>query len=362
MDGGTGLRSSSNSAVFDGDIPTQTINWNCTVFPKLHIESIPDVFSPYVVFSSYADFLENQKIKRSKIIATMNEHVLEKWELQDCYMYAIEHILDLDYEHIDHVPVHRVKELYKYTQSQALDEPSLEEWQKYFAERNLEDGGSTSKQKWQWMHEKISDFLWQLLYLVIKRQIPDPEELTEGMFQDLFIRFARIFGLNLIGVPSVGQYSFDLYNKEISSVPDALLIDPLKGNSIFGIVKVKNYYSKESDSQTQRNLERGTTVHNQDQGVDSRLKGQLVGDILAVLKNSMFGPTGIFGLIVQATEVTIVAFATEDNYLECIKNGKFPNRDCATVKYSEKCNILTKRGRLELVKAFLGMADLLECL
>lgn len=362
MDGGTGLRSSSNSAVFDGDIPTQTSNWNCTVFPKLHIESIPDVFSPYVVFSSYADFLENQKIKRSKIIATMNEHVLEKWELQDCYMYAIEHILDLDYEHVDHVPVHRVQELYKYTQSQALDEPSLEEWQKYFAERNLEDGGSTSKQKWQWMHEKISDFLWQLLYLVNKRQIPDPEELTEGMFQDLFIRFARIFGLNLIGVPSVGQYSFDLYNEEISSVPDALLIDPLKGNSIFGIVKVKNYYSKESDSQTQRNLERGTTVHNQDQCVDSRLKGQLVGDILAVLKNSMFGPTGIFGLIVQATEVTIVAFATEDNYLECIKNGKFPNRDCATVKYSEKCNILTKRGRLELVKAFLGMVDLLECL
>uniref|UniRef100_K1QCE6 Uncharacterized protein n=1 Tax=Magallana gigas TaxID=29159 RepID=K1QCE6_MAGGI len=295
MYGGTGLR--SNSAVFDGEIPTQTSNWNCTVFPKLHIESIPDVFSPYVVFSSYADFLENQKIKRSKIIATMNEHVSEKWELQDCYTYAIEHILDLDYEHIDHVPVHRVKELHKYTQSQALDEPLLEEWQK--------------------MHEKISDFLWQLLYLVNKRQIPEPEELTEGMFQDLFIRFARIFGLNLI---------------------------------------------KESDSQTQRNLERGTTVHNQDQCVDSRLKGQLVGDILAVLKNSMFGPTGIFGLIVQATEVTIVAFATENNYLECIKNGKFPNRDCATVKYSEKCNILAKRGRLELVKAFLGMADLMECL
>lgn len=48
------------------------------------------------------------------------------------------------------------------------------------------------------MHEKISDFLWQLLYLVNKRQIPKTEELTEGMFQDLFIRFARIFGLNLM--------------------------------------------------------------------------------------------------------------------------------------------------------------------
>lgn len=40
------------------------------------------------------------------------------------------------------------------------------------------------------------------------------------------------------GVPSVGQYSFDLYNREISSVPDAVLIDPLKGNSVFGVVKV----------------------------------------------------------------------------------------------------------------------------
>lgn len=149
MDGGAELRSSSNSAIFDAEIPTQTSNWNYTVFPKLHIETIPEVFPPYVVFSSYADFLENQKIKRSKIIATMNDHVSEQWELQDCFTYAIEHILDLDYEHIDHVPVDRVKELYKYTQSQALDEPSLEDWQKYFAERNLEDGSSTSKQKWQ---------------------------------------------------------------------------------------------------------------------------------------------------------------------------------------------------------------------
>lgn len=165
MDGGTGLR--SYSAVFDGEIPTQTSNWNCTVFPKLHIESIPDVFSPYVVFSSYADFLENQKIKRSKIIAAMNEHVSEKWELQDCYTYAIEHILDLDYEHIDHVPVHRVKELYKYTQSQALDEPSLEEWQKYFAERNLEDGASTSKQKWQWY---IFTFSCRLLFFIMSNK------------------------------------------------------------------------------------------------------------------------------------------------------------------------------------------------
>lgn len=81
----------------------------------------------------------------------MNEHLPEKLELLDCYTYAIEHILGLEYEQIDHVPVHRVKELYKYTQSQALDEPSLEDWHKYFAKRNLEDDSSTctSKQKWQ---------------------------------------------------------------------------------------------------------------------------------------------------------------------------------------------------------------------
>lgn len=44
------------------------------------------------------------------------------------------------------------------------------------------------------------------------------------------------------GVPSVKQYSFDLCNKKISSVPDAVLIDPVKGNLVFGIVKVCAFY------------------------------------------------------------------------------------------------------------------------
>lgn len=45
-------------------------------------------------------------------------------------------------------------------------------------------------------------------------------------------------------------------------------------------------------------------MHNQVQHVDCKLKGQHVGEILSVLHHSLFGPTGIFGIIVQATEVS----------------------------------------------------------
>lgn len=61
-------------------------------------------------------------------------------------------------------------------------------------------------------------------------------------------------------------------------------------------------------------------------------------------------------------QVTLVAFATDDKYMDCLKNGRLPKRDCATVKYSEKCNILSKKGRVQLVKTFLDMATLMQCL
>jgi hypothetical protein len=49
-----------------------------------------------------------------------------------------------------------------------------------------------------------------------------------------------------------------------------------------------------------RNAEKTTTVINH---LDSNLKGQHVGEMLAVLPRSVFDLHGIYGIIVQGTEV-----------------------------------------------------------
>ncbi|XP_061191644.1 uncharacterized protein LOC133199833 [Saccostrea echinata] len=358
--GGSDMRSSSESPILGSEIPLKCSDWSDQVFPLLRVEVMPEVFTPYVVFSSYSDFLESQKNKRSKIIAMMNDSLAERKVVLDCYNYAMENVLDLEYEHIDHIPVHRVEELFENTET--LDKSSMRDWMRQFTENDLKAGGKDLKEKFKRVHQRINEYLWQLLYMVNKRQFPEPEELSEGMFQELFLRFAKIFELDLVGVPNVGRYTFDVSGTETSSVPDALVINPRRKNSVLAVVEVKKFYSKEIDSETQRKLRKVTKVQNPIQHVDSKLKGQHVGEILSVLQYSLFGPTGIFGLIVQATEITVVAFATDEKYLECVRKGRLPKQDCATVKYSEKCNILSKKGRLELVKTFLDMSALMKCL
>lgn len=48
------------------------------------------------------------------------------------------------------------------------------------------------------VNQWVNDFLWQLLYMMNKKQSTDPEELSEGMFQELFLRFAKLFELKLV--------------------------------------------------------------------------------------------------------------------------------------------------------------------
>ncbi|XP_048770846.2 uncharacterized protein LOC125676984 [Ostrea edulis] len=345
-------------------ISQETSDWNDQVFSKLSVEMMPGVSTPYVVFSSFPDFLENQRHRRSKIIAMMNgdESLGERKVVVDCYKYAMEHIIDIDYEYIDHIPVYRVEKLYESTKT--LDKTSMKNWIRHFANNDLHvmSGSKRIKERCKRVNQWVNDFLWQLLYMMNKKQSTDPEELSEGMFQELFLRFAKLFELKLVGTPNVGRYSFDIGGKEISSVPDAVVIDPGKQNSVLAAVKVSKCYSKWNVLETHTKLRKVSESHDPVEHVDCELKGQHLGGMLSVLCDSLFGPTGIFGFIVQATEVTIVAFATSENYLECIKTGNFPERDSATVRYSEKCNILTKKGRCELVRTFLDMVDLMEYL
>lgn len=118
-------------------ISQETSDWNDQVFSKLSVEMMPGVSTPYVVFSSFPDFLENQRHRRSKIIAMMNgdESLGERKVVVDCYKYAMEHIIDIDYEYIDHIPVYRVEKLYESTKT--LDKTSMKNWIRHFANNDL---------------------------------------------------------------------------------------------------------------------------------------------------------------------------------------------------------------------------------
>lgn len=213
--------------------------------------------------------------------------------------------------------------------------------------------------------DRSNQLLSQLQYMVNKRQVSKPEELSEGMYQELFIRFAKIFGLEIMGDPNVGRFTFQIAGRDITSIPDALILNPShKGftNSVLAVVKVKKSYSREEDAESARQLQGLQKKPRFSKHIDYKLKGQHVGQLMSVLPNSVFGSSGIYGFIVQATEVTVVAFAAEEKYLEYLRKGNLPKTMSATVKYSEKCNILSKKGRLDLVNTLFDMAALMEYL
>ncbi|XP_062580737.1 uncharacterized protein LOC134242649 [Saccostrea cucullata] len=217
-------------SIMNLNIPSTSKDWSEELLPHLHIEVETEVFTPYVVFSSYPDFLESQKNKRSEIIAMMNDPASERKVPFDCFNHIMEQILNLDYEHIDHVPVWRVEKLYE-------NSKIWRDWEKELSGFKTIKG---LKEMCLRLQQNVTDFLWQLLYMVNRRQHPEREELSEGMFQELFMRYARMFELGLVGAPNVGCYNCVVGGKEISSVPDALVIDPCKKNTVLAVVKVQH--------------------------------------------------------------------------------------------------------------------------
>ncbi|KAK3089915.1 hypothetical protein FSP39_007632 [Pinctada imbricata] len=122
---------------------------------------------------------------------------------------------------------------------------------------------------------------------------------------------------------------------------------------------MKKRYSQEDDIKETRTLRGSEKMSTPVKHIDHQLKGH-VGEMLSKLKDSVIGPTGIYGFIIQGTEVTVVALSAEEKYLEYLEKGSFPKKDTkgVTLKYSRRCNFLEKDGRLALVKTFCDLAEL----
>ncbi|XP_063423268.1 uncharacterized protein LOC134707449 [Mytilus trossulus] len=188
-------------------------------------------------------------------------------------------------------------------------------------------------------------------------------DLTNKMFQDLFLSFVRIFEIMIIDDNNFQAYTMSVGTQTIRSEPDAVICkffptDVLQfTEKVIAVVHVEeekdssceNLSVKSKRRRTDNDKTSATIGH-----ISSNLKGQHTGEMIAALSSSVFGFNSIFGFIVQGTKATATSLRTSGQFWEQLKNGNIKNAH-ATVRYSPQCNILTKEGRSQLIDIFLGM-------
>ncbi|XP_076078081.1 uncharacterized protein LOC143048333 [Mytilus galloprovincialis] len=222
----------------------------------------------------------------------------------------------------------------------------------------------------QKIYTKIKLFSDQLLSVVSHKK-----SASERMMQDLFLSFVKIFDLTIFDTtysPNLGFY-FHNGRNVIQSEPDALILSNKLTpemeieSKVIAVVKVRQNYSNDRRNEPPdkklkvRSVARDKMTGNiAAEHIDPLLKGQHIGDMLAVAESSsVFGQNGVFGFIVQGTKVTLVSLETKKEYFEYIKT-KDQKLFEAEVTYSKECNFLSKNGRKELIPILLGMEKLVK--
>ncbi|CAC5368887.1 unnamed protein product [Mytilus coruscus] len=195
---------------------------------------------------------------------------------------------------------------------------------------------------------------------MVRRQKNDIfQGVSDGMCQELFVNFARIFSLNIVSSSSVPKYPLTVCGRDLVASPDAILCHPTDTGleKICAIITVKQC-NQDEDLEQARNI-RGFQRTSYSQQVGSSLIGQHCGQFLCTLPFSVFGNNGMYGFIVQGTTVTLTSFKPEDGYYDNLCNGCLHEKR-ATLTHSREYNILRKDDRKQLVQTFLDMGKLLK--
>ncbi|KAK3089435.1 hypothetical protein FSP39_003577 [Pinctada imbricata] len=154
----------------------QVSRWSEFWFDTLRIQVIRKIFDPPEVFNSFNDFFENDDKKRELICSWFEKHDEKRvTKYADVYR-AFEKIVLLDCDNIEKTDVRMNNDLVWLYRSLARDQ-----------------GDSLGLLK-----VRLVDFLAQLIYMVSEVKTNGPESLKEGMYQELFVRFTKIFGLEIV--------------------------------------------------------------------------------------------------------------------------------------------------------------------
>ncbi|VDI36784.1 Hypothetical predicted protein [Mytilus galloprovincialis] len=347
-----------------GLIPKDTRDWTEeTIYNNLQIKDTPSPFPIDVFNTGYVDsFLKNHiKIRDYMLKVNTDERHRSK---HDCYAFALNDAFDVDCSVFSDITISKAWQLTEEFKKPFQDSCFVKWLFEYNINRKKieKDKLKDMRNICQNIYPRLQQFCSQLLFMVSEhthRQNSDNP--TEAMYQELFVSFLRIFGVTVLNVPNLPAYHLTIGDRIVTSTPNAVVCSFVRNGEeveekVIAVVEVKKDYTRPSNLERQtRNCERRTSV------IDSGLKGQHAGDMLAVIPSSVFGPNGIYGIIVQGTMVTFVSLATSQEYCNNLQEGNMKNCD-ATIKYSTPVNMLSTEGRYELVRTFLGMSTLLDCM
>ncbi|XP_076106188.1 uncharacterized protein LOC143074817 [Mytilus galloprovincialis] len=396
------LPSSSNTSVVShGDIPSKTNEWNaelicnflqikCTEYsnPYSHIikeylmikqdskfcncimEQFPNLIddpdlpvAPTFMVDIGQDEINTRKInKQQKQIVESALAILDdSFKLRiEYFEYVLNCWDDLDCEYISQITVSsalkKVQELDRQFERSSL---YLGEW----FNRKSKEKKVLVLEICRRIFYGLKLFYDQLLFMMKHSHNGDP--VTEKMFLDLFTTFVRIFDLKIYDTTKTEKY-FTIGEREFISEPDAIIYKFTESescdaarleSSVFVVAKVKEYCK---DKKKDRIRHVSANLDPVADHIDSNVKGQHIGNMLAVTQSSALGNNGIFGFIVQGTKVTLTSLKVGDDFFESKDSTVAANRTNGTVNYSKQCNILLKRGRHELIPLMLSMSTLFK--
>ncbi|CAC5371922.1 unnamed protein product [Mytilus coruscus] len=301
-------------------------------------ETIHRVFSKGVLH-----FIE--ETIRSEVVNLFWLRSEEDEEKKVCFEHAVVDVFDIDCYHMGDISIKQIEKLNWIDNFVARSDRC----QRFARERICRELSTSQK-----------TFVWQLLYMHRRAKGNKSQELSEGMFQELFVTFARIFGLIIVSSPSVEKYSMTINGTDFVAKPDAIICHPTTtgDDKICAVIGV---CSQDEDSDQTRNLTNVPKGSNA-RRIGSNLKGlQHCEQFLCTLPYSVFGKNGMFEFIVQGTKVTFTAFKADDGYYDNLCSGHLHQKE-AFVTYSEEYNILRKEDRKLLVQTFLDIGKLMEFL
>ncbi|XP_063432510.1 uncharacterized protein LOC134714830 [Mytilus trossulus] len=372
-------RSSSESPV---NIPERTSDWSadevCNDL-RVTLKYNDDPRSLFII--GYLELIG----KNVKLIEYMKNHYespdQEYKTKHDCFQFAFNtwDDMDINAEFINDIEVSSAikmnKVLDKPFEKSTLYHEFVEPKEKKQETENVEQL-PLIRSICQKIFAKLKVFSDQLLFVMDNSANP-----SERMFQDLFIAFVRIFDLKIFDTTNTPgcSYYFNHGKHTVTSMPDAVMrsytaekgsITSKLVSRVVAVVEVKKEYSNLLDQDSDSSPEakkmrlRSSTIIKTDsiaEHVHSRLKGQHIGEMLAVTQSaaSLFEFNGIFGFIVQGTKVTFVSLQSSKEYLDNLLIKDKTKNLRAEVRYSKECNLLSKEGRKDLIPVLLGIEKLL---
>ncbi|XP_062574413.1 uncharacterized protein LOC134236254 [Saccostrea cucullata] len=342
----------------------KTTEWTGELLSQLNIKVDQATYEPHDLFTSgyVKTFLKQKQDKKiSGFIGRISRNENERVYRNQCIIRALAEVICIDCVSVDEIPAFKMIKI----ESGLQQLEQKENHEKLLLLGSKHDGSINLDYTCNSLQIWLSQFVQQLSLMVRKRKKGTPEEITEGMYQELFLRFIKMFEIQIIEKSNMHPFIIPIGQNRIAATPDAVVqslsCKDLENDNSIAVIKV------DKDSRTEREGEEEGEMGSRPKKlktdpVTSAPLCQLIGDMMAVLPSSVLGSWGIYGFLVQGTKVTVVSLVTDEGYMENLNQGYVAVGCEATVKCSKECNILTTEGRRDLIQTLQDMTDLLQYL